>query len=255
VAALMRGDWRAAWNGLKQIAKGATIAILALTRGFGRLIVVILKGAWNLVKAGAAASWRMIVAAVRAGVSNVISAAHTLPGRIVSALGSLGSLLYNAGATIIQGLISGITDKLSSLWKTVSGIAGKIKALKGPLSYDKVLLNPAGVAIMQGLISGIESQRAMLKKTLRGVTTDLVGGVSGAAFPALALSGGYGGASGGRGVQTAVVEQRIVYENHYHVHPPGGTAVIGSADDVARMIAPYITKHQGKAEAGSGRQR
>ncbi len=97
-----------------------------------------------------------MVDAVSRGVSQVIGLAQSLPGRILGALGNLGSLLYNAGVSVIQGLINGIQSNLGSLYGIVGGIAGAISNLKGPIDKDRVLLHPHGQALMAGLQAGIE---------------------------------------------------------------------------------------------------
>lgn len=59
--------------------------------------------------------------------------------------------------------------------KKVSGFAAWIAAHKGPIDYDRVLLEPAGKAIMQGLMNGIESQRGNLKRQLNVLSSDIAG--------------------------------------------------------------------------------
>ncbi len=52
---------------------------------------------------------RDMVNAVSAGFNNVVNYIKTVPGKISSALGNLGSLLYNAGKNLMEGLLNGIT--------------------------------------------------------------------------------------------------------------------------------------------------
>src|SRR3546814_7782496 len=50
------------------------------------------------------------------GLGRVVGFFSDLPGRIVRAIGSIGSLLYNAGRNVVQGLIDGIYAMLG--WHT-----------------------------------------------------------------------------------------------------------------------------------------
>jgi hypothetical protein len=65
------------------------------------------------------------------GVADKIGAAvgfiRDLPGKAKDALGNLGSLLLNAGEELIQGLINGITNKLSALGDKMKEVADKVK--------------------------------------------------------------------------------------------------------------------------------
>lgn len=65
--------------------------------------------------------------AVGEKIGKVVEKARALPGRITTALGDLGSLLYQSGRKLIQGLIDGIEDKAKDIGGAMSGIAGKIK--------------------------------------------------------------------------------------------------------------------------------
>jgi phage-related protein len=120
-------------------------------------------------------------------IGQVVSFFAGLPGRILSALGNLGSLLLHAGESIMDGLLHGIMAGWNKVASFVSGIAGTIASLKGPLDYDLVLLVPHGRAIMQGLMNGIGSRMPDLAAQLGGVSR-MIGGMPG---------GGPGGRGGG----------------------------------------------------------
>ena len=94
------------------------------------------------------------------GVSNkfneVVDFVAGIPGRILGALGDLGSLLRNAGLSVIYGLWDGMMSAAEGLYSWVSGIAGTIASLKGPLPYDRKVLIDNGLALMAGLRKGVE---------------------------------------------------------------------------------------------------
>ena len=245
VMALMRGDWKTAWKAVQQIVKGASRIVSAVVRSLLASVVAIGRAGWNLLKAATSAAWNGIVGAVKSGAARSISFVASLPGRILGALGSLGSLLYNAGAELIGGLIRGIEDKLSALWNTVSSIAGKIRDLKGPLDYDRVLLRPAGQAIMAGLVQGIDEGTSGLERKLGEVTRSI--GVS----PSLRVDSALAGA----GAAGRVAPGPSVIHEHYHVHIPGGSVLVGTLDEAARVLSPHVTRHQSRVAARQGRGR
>ena len=243
VLAVIRGDWSGAWNGIKQIARGAGQVIVAIVKGLSKLAVAALQLAWNLLVAATRAAWNALKNAVSSGVSRVVGFVRSLPGKIRSAIGNLGSLLWDAGRSLIQGLISGITSKLGELWGKVSGIAGRIRDLKGPLDYDRVLLRPAGQAIMDGLIRGIGDRGPALAATMGGVTASLVVAPLGERVPPLA-AGGYGAAGAAP----------VIHE-HHHVHLPGGTALVGMASEVGSALAPHVRRSADAAARHRARRR
>jgi len=247
VLALIRGDWSGAWDGIKQIAKGASQVIVAIVKGLGKLAVAALRLAWNLAVAATRAAWNALKGAVSAGVSHVVGFVRSLPGKIRSAIGNLGGLLVDAGRSLIQGLINGITSKLGELWGKVSGIAGRIKSLKGPLDKDAVLLRPAGRAIIGGLMQGIDEQLGPLYRQVSGIAPRLAvvapGGSLG--LPGLPTLAGAGSAGNGP----------VEVHEHYHVHTPGGTTLVGSAETVARMIAPSVRSASRAADQHRARRR
>ncbi len=64
--------------------------------------------------------------AVVGRVSALIGFVRSIPRKILSALGDVGSMLYNAGRRIVQGLINGITSQIGVLRDKASQLAGAI---------------------------------------------------------------------------------------------------------------------------------
>lgn len=120
-----------------------------------------------------------MVSTISKGVGDAVSWFAGLPGKVLGALGDLGGLLYNAGASIIQGLMNGIDSMLGSLWNKVSSIAGTISNLKGPIEKDRALLVPHGQALMQGLQTGIEQGLVQVYGAVSGIAPGVAAGVGG----------------------------------------------------------------------------
>lgn len=93
--------------------------------------------------------------------------------------GISGISLFNAGASIMSGFLSGLRSMWGGITSFVGSIAGWIKAHKGPISYDKKLLIPAGNAIMTGFNSSLQSSFENVKKTVNGVAPYIASAISG----------------------------------------------------------------------------
>lgn len=110
------------------------------------------------------------VGAAQGAAGDLIGVAAGLPGEILGALGDLGSLLFDAGADIIRGLINGITSILPSLWDKISGIPGGIvDVVKGGLGIDspsRVMADQIGRWIPLGIVSGIDATQSSLDRRM-----------------------------------------------------------------------------------------
>lgn len=87
--------------------------------------------------------------------------------------GTSGVDLYSNGDSLMGGFLSGLRDKYSAVQSFVSGIAGWIKAHKGPISYDAKLLIPAGNAMMNGLNSGLMNSFSTVQHNVSGMADKL----------------------------------------------------------------------------------
>lgn len=127
-----------------------------------------------------------------------------LPDRIVGWLGDLGDLLIGAGRAVIDGFLSGLSSGWNGVVSFVTGLAPWIAENKGPLSYDRRLLEPAGEAIMGGLDRSMRSRLGALRGTLGEITATIAGHHFG---PAAVGAGGAGaGGAGGLTIQNYGVD-------------------------------------------------
>lgn len=126
--------------------------------------------------------------AVTSRIGSVISFFGSVPGRIRGVLGDLGRLLWNAGVSILSGLLDGLLSKWHAVTNFIGGIAGWIGSHKGPIEVDAVLLKPHGRAIMSGLVGGLQDGMPGLTSQLARTT----GAIANTRIPAIA--GGAGGA-------------------------------------------------------------
>jgi phage-related protein len=176
---------------------------------------------WNAIKAVAEAAWNGIVNAVRNAINNaraaiqalsalpgmvggfframgsaaagaigsLISVAASIPGRVMGALGNMGGLLFNAGRSIIQGLVDGIRSMIGAVSNAVSAAMSAARNLlpfspakEGPFSGRGWTLY-SGRSMMTDLARGILQQRGMVQDalagTLAGMSTAI--GVTGSA--------------------------------------------------------------------------
>lgn len=145
------------WNGIVGFISGAVTNIgNAISSAMG-WIAGVWNGTWGAIAGFFSSIWNGITGGVRNGVNNVINFFRDLPGGILGALGNVGNLLVNAGENILNGFLNGLKNIWKNVTDFVGGIANWIKANKGPISYDAVLLQPAGEAIMGGFNDSLTS--------------------------------------------------------------------------------------------------
>lgn len=142
-----------------------------------------------------------------------------IPGRITSAIGSLGSLLYNAGIELIQGLIDGIGDMFEPLGDAMGAIGGFIGGFlpgspvrEGPLtSWNN---GGAGKRLMGLLADGIDAGGVDVLRATAGVANGIARvGLTSPAFTAPTISSDVTGSTrftdagaGGAGAGSSLID-------------------------------------------------
>jgi TP901 family phage tail tape measure protein len=172
---------RTVWGWIKDLIQGQVNAVRSILDWFGSL-------------PGKFYDWfQRARNAIIDRVQDALNWLGGLGGRILGAIGDLGNLLYNIGASILNGLWSGMKDAWNSMTSWIGSIGNWISNLKGPIEVDAVLLTPHGHEIMQGLMKGMKAEMPALEAQLGGITATIKGGVAG---PSLAPAVGGGGGGG-----------------------------------------------------------
>lgn len=161
-----------AWKRISSAIKGAEIiihgAISVITGIFNNL-----KSVGSSLKNSLQNAWSLITNAVSSSASSISG----FVGKIKNVFNSLRNInLFDAGRAILQGFLNGLKSVWGAVQNFVGGIAGWIKAHKGPISYDKKLLIPAGTAIMDGLDRGLTDEFKEVKKTVTSMASDIYEG-------------------------------------------------------------------------------
>lgn len=165
-----------AWDSIKNYVETA----IAVIRDIINIAMAVLHGDWGLawdgVKQLVSDVWDGIKTQIEISIDLIKGIFAGFPSLILAALGDLGSLLYDAGKAILQGLWNGMKDKWEDMKEWVADLGGKIKGLKGPIEKDLTLLLPQGKAIIQGLQAGMQSQWPSAERQVGGYTAALAGG-------------------------------------------------------------------------------
>ena len=179
-----------AWNSVVNWFMGIPDAICNFFAGVGGRITGFFSNAAN----GVENAW-----------NNVVSWFGGIPNAICGVFAGAGAWLWNAGASIINGLLNGLKAAFGRVKSFVSGIGDWIVRHKGPLSYDKVMLKPAGLAIMQGFDKSLRQGWKDVQRTVNGMNAQINGG-----FDVDASKTGRANVSNGGG-STTYVQQTFNY--------------------------------------------
>lgn len=164
------------WNIITGVVKLAIVAVKGSIETGINTIKTIWNAAWEFVKSILKAAWAAITGAVSAGVNTVVTFVAGLPGRILGALVGMGTLLYQKGKDIIQGLQNGITNVWNVVNSWFHGLPAKfVNFLAGSLNW----LYQAGKDILQGLWNGLKAKWESISSWVSDRMSDLKGIVTG----------------------------------------------------------------------------
>lgn len=162
------------WNRIKSVVSGAINSVKGTIQSILETIKNIWSNGWDTVKNTLSNAWENIKTGVSNGIDNVVSFVKDLPGKILNALGDTGSLLLDAGKSIINGFLDGLKSAWDNVTGWIGGIGDWIAEHKGPEDYDKKLLIPAGNWIMEGLGKGLGEGFEGVKEQVSGMGNDIV---------------------------------------------------------------------------------
>lgn len=178
LAVQLAGFFRRVWSGAIAIVRLVVGNYIAFVRAIPARVIAGLASLGALLLSAARTAWTRYKNAVSTVVGTVIGFVRRIPGRILSALGNLGESLAAKGRAAFAGLLDGIKEGWEKVKDFVSGIAQKIKDLKGPIEVDRKLLVDEGKAIMDGFQRGLETRWQSVASFLRARGDEIEGTLS-----------------------------------------------------------------------------
>jgi phage-related protein len=107
-------------------------------------------------------------------IFGVINFFRTLPAQISSAIGGLGSLLYNSGRDLIQGLINGVRSMAGAVWQAIKDVTKDvIQTAKNMLGIKSpsIVFKGIGENIGKGMAQGIEASANLVQGSMVEMAT------------------------------------------------------------------------------------
>lgn len=192
---LVKGAWDAIKGGISVAGDVIKSIIEAIKGAFsamgsaGSVLKGIISSAWSGIRSAVSISGSIIngvINGIKGAFSAFGSTVSSIGGRVKGVIsgvkGAFSSLrnidLSGAGSAIMNGFLGGLRRAWGAVKSFVSGIAGWIKAHKGPISYDRKLLIPAGNAIMAGLNQGLSQSFGDVQKNIFGMNDFLASSFS-----------------------------------------------------------------------------
>jgi TP901 family phage tail tape measure protein len=157
---LLISFWSAIWNGIKFVVSAVWAGIVAAITAARNQVIAAIDGIKVIVDK-VRGFFNGLKEAASGGIGSLIAFVTGIPGRVIGALGNLGSLLYNSGQKIIQGLIDGISNMVGRVKDAVSNVLSAARDLlpfspakEGPFSGKGWTLY-SGQSISDALAKGI----------------------------------------------------------------------------------------------------
>lgn len=174
------GDWKLAWQGIKEIASGVWNLIKDVISGAWSAIKSIIKGALGIIKSVINTAWN----AIKTATSTVWNAIKKTLSGLWNALKTTVKTVFDTIKTKVVGVWDNIKDKTSQVWKSVTTfISTKVEAIKTAIT-DK--FNAARDAVKSAFERIVDFIKKPINKAISivnsavGMINSAIGGIESA---------------------------------------------------------------------------
>lgn len=170
------------WNVIVGLVNAAIGMLVGGIKNGLNIVQNVLTAAWNIALFVTRSTWNGMVDAVRGAWNAIWGVLSGIGSAVQGALAGAGRWLYNAGRSIIQGLIDGITDMIGSVTRAIDRVTGIIRdhmpgspVKRGPLR----VLNRgyAGGQIVKMVADGILGHRDAVTNAMSALGVGAITGI------------------------------------------------------------------------------
>lgn len=202
------------WNAIYGVISSVLGAVWGFISSVFSSVYGFIRGIWDSIYNVVAGAVRNVWNVVSSTFNNVVGFVGGIGGRILGAIGNFGSLLYNKGKDLIQGLLDGAGSLLGKIGqffldKVPGFIRDPFKKALGIASPSKVF-SGFGKNIVEGLANGI-SGSASLAQNAANRLGDQVAGINAGLSGNMSIGAGAAPAGATAGAGATIVQNNNVY--------------------------------------------
>lgn len=173
----IRAIWDAVWAAVSGTISIFVGFVMGVINGFIEGIKSIIRGGMNIIKGIFSGNFEQIKTGIGQILGGVITLFTNLPGNVLKALGAVGTLLYDTGKNLMQGLLNGIKNLAGTVKDAILGPISdgwnSAKSFLGIASPSK-LMAEMGRFTMQGFAEGIVREEAHTVASVEGAAVAVV---------------------------------------------------------------------------------
>lgn len=171
VMGVLTGDWRRAWEGIKNIVGGLLDVIKGVIGRAWAAIKLVFGAALSIIGKAVGGAFGGIVRTIGNAIGAAVAWVKSLPGKAADALGALAGAIGRVASSAMSGLARAISTGITRAVAFVRGLPGKAKAA---LSAIGSALLSAGGDLIRGLINGITNMASAVADKAREVVSGAI---------------------------------------------------------------------------------
>lgn len=173
----LTGFFQGLWDGIV----GIISTVIGWIKQNWPMVLAIITGPIGLAVLAISKNWESIKNGASSMINSLVSFFKGLPGKITGAIGNMGSLLYNSGKDLINGLLNGAGSLLKNIGKFfLDIIPGWIRT---PFKKALGINSPSrefmgyGENITEGLVMGVEDDAASVRSAVSTLADNAMQGI------------------------------------------------------------------------------